>query len=315
MQTSKRRIPTWDGNPKQWRRYVKEVAWHVQGTKPSERPYLASQFRSELTGSARLLAMSWPDRDFEGPDSVLQFLRRLAKSPLARRPLPNANATFNQYFNFRRFPGESVSSFLVREILAYEEFLEAILMLKDHKYSVDTEKNNFGMSPTLFMGKENVTERRWQHWGNHWYQWRYQPTEEEEAEPAPQPNGVDVPVPSASDEVGSAGVEADDPGASSPAQVSVEAKPIQEVKDIKEMNELDSFILDTLRGWRLVAAANLHPDEKRDVLTATQTKMEYQIVADALVTLYDEDSHLGKKSWHGNVNHLAVGRGQLHRGR
>ena len=32
MQTSKRRIPTWDGNLKQWRRYAKEIAWHVQGT-------------------------------------------------------------------------------------------------------------------------------------------------------------------------------------------------------------------------------------------------------------------------------------------
>ena len=36
-----------------------------------------------------------------------------------------------QYFNYRRNPGESISSYLVRETLFYEEFIEALQDLHD----------------------------------------------------------------------------------------------------------------------------------------------------------------------------------------
>ena len=42
-------IPTWDGQPTGWRRYVKEVNWMVRGTKPSERTLLASRLLPKLT--------------------------------------------------------------------------------------------------------------------------------------------------------------------------------------------------------------------------------------------------------------------------
>ena len=128
----KREIPSWNGDPKQWRRYCKEVTWYAQGTKKMERIYLAPRLRQKLTGAARLLAMSWKE-DFSGPTGLLDYMKKLAKSPLARRPVPNANATLNAYFGFRRQQGEAINSFLVRELLTYEEFYEALLTLNGQK--------------------------------------------------------------------------------------------------------------------------------------------------------------------------------------
>ncbi|CAJ1377023.1 unnamed protein product [Effrenium voratum] len=58
-------VPTWDGAPKGWRRYCKEVAWYVRGNKQSMRKYLATRLISKLTGTARLLAMSWSQAEFD----------------------------------------------------------------------------------------------------------------------------------------------------------------------------------------------------------------------------------------------------------
>ena len=85
-------IPSWDGSNRTWRRYCKEVGWFVGSTKASQRRYTASKLISRLTGSARLLAMSWSQREFDGEQGVTLLLRRLASSPLVRRSLPNAAA-------------------------------------------------------------------------------------------------------------------------------------------------------------------------------------------------------------------------------
>ncbi|CAJ1437875.1 unnamed protein product [Effrenium voratum] len=75
-------VPTWDGAPKGWRRYCKEVAWYVRGNKQSMRKYLATRLISKLTGTARLLAMSWSQAEFDTEDGVTKYLRKLAQSPL-----------------------------------------------------------------------------------------------------------------------------------------------------------------------------------------------------------------------------------------
>ena len=67
---------------------------------------------------------------------------------------------------------------------------------------------------------------------------------------------------------------------------------------------MDSFILDVLRGWRLLNAASLSQDEWRDVLSTTNNKLDYDTISDALQTLWDEqlatrghgDSHW--QNWH-----------------
>ena len=93
-------IPSWDGSNRTWRRYCKEVGWFVGDTKASQRRYIASKLISRLTGSARLLAMSWSHREFDGEQGVSLLLRRLASSPLVRRSLPNAAAIMSEHFPF-----------------------------------------------------------------------------------------------------------------------------------------------------------------------------------------------------------------------
>ena len=56
-------IPSWDGNPRGWRRYQREVAWYVLGTKKNQRALIGPRLVSKLTGPARLLAMSWNRTD------------------------------------------------------------------------------------------------------------------------------------------------------------------------------------------------------------------------------------------------------------
>ena len=52
----------------------------------------------------------------------------------------------NEYFSFRRRPGESISAFLVRESLGFEEFQEALLQLKEERDGVDPAARDFDPS-------------------------------------------------------------------------------------------------------------------------------------------------------------------------
>ena len=97
-------VPSWDGNPRGWRRYQREVVWYVLGTKKSQRSLIGPRLVSKLTGPARLLAMSWSKSDIAGPQGVQVMLRKLEQSPLVRKKLPNTAAVMQQYFNYRRNP-------------------------------------------------------------------------------------------------------------------------------------------------------------------------------------------------------------------
>lgn len=74
--------PAWDGQARSWRRYVREVCWFVQSTKVNQRRHLATRLIARLTGSARLLAMSWQHSEFDSDRGVIVYLQKLAKSPL-----------------------------------------------------------------------------------------------------------------------------------------------------------------------------------------------------------------------------------------
>ena len=63
-------VPSWDGSSRTWRRYCKEVAWYMSGTKANQRQYAAAKLITRLTGAARLLSMSWQNRDFIGEQGV-----------------------------------------------------------------------------------------------------------------------------------------------------------------------------------------------------------------------------------------------------
>jgi|OrbCmetagenome_4_1107370.scaffolds.fasta_scaffold35473_2 hypothetical protein len=243
-------VPAWDGQAKGWRRYVKEVQWYMLGTKPSLRPYLASRLITKLSGPARLLAMTWQLQEFNGPDGVRVLLSKLSKSPLVRKSLPNAASIMAQYFSFKRYRGEAIANFLIREALHYEEFRECLIRLKEEKNGVDPERDGFGL-PTV---------------------------DEESASEGPD---SEAPTANASPDSSErrrryARIPADDPG-----------QPPAEDDDLV-LSVSDSFILEQLRGWRLLTSASLSTDEWRDVLGTTQGKLDYVSISDALQVLYDE---------------------------
>ena len=85
MQTGREKpdsyVPAWDGSSRTWRRYCKEVSWFLSGTKANQRQYAAAKLITRLTGPARLLSMSWRQRDFEGEQGVAKMLQCFAASP------------------------------------------------------------------------------------------------------------------------------------------------------------------------------------------------------------------------------------------
>ena len=54
------------------------------------------------------------------------------------------------------------------------------------------------------------------------------------------------------------------------------------------MSLADSFVLGVLCGFRLLSAAGLSPEDKRDILGTTRGSLEFDVVTHAHQTLWDE---------------------------
>eukprot|EP00438_Fugacium_kawagutii_P003117 Skav222832 [mRNA] locus=scaffold1338:43482:51341:- [translate_table: standard] len=275
------RVPSWDGSARSWRRYVREVVWFVQSTKVSQRRHVATKLIACLTSSARLLAMSWPQSEFDHDRGVISYLQKLARSPLVRRSLPNAAAIMSQYFSFKRHPGEAISAFLVREVLNYEEFSEALLRLKEEKNGVDPSSYTFGLEEILRRGE---AEEWWSSgWGRSYPE---EAGDSGEAEEGAAPAGPTSPAGSP------------DRGSSSPRDDGY--MPVSQRSDqgdggydaaahgAEPLSSHDSFIMDVLRGWRLLVAASLSQEEWRDVLSSTGNRLDWDSVSNALQVLWDD---------------------------
>ena len=46
--------------------------------------------------------------------------------------------------------------------------------------------------------------------------------------------------------------------------------------------------MGVLRGWRLLQAAGLTAEEKRDILSTSRNSLDYEVIAQALQGLWDE---------------------------
>ena len=286
-------VPTWDGQPRSWRRCTKEVSWYVASTPTSKRRYVASRLIGKLTGSARLLAMSWNRAEFDNVNGTLMLLRKLAASPLVRRTLPNTAAIMQQYLGFKRRSGETMANFLVRETLGYEEFSEALVRLWEEQSGILPEEMNFGLPEVR--AEEAWDGWRWWHYDG-WQDWSQHDGSPEEPqheaeEAAEAPSGT-TPVrgsmgssPSATREERPAS-EPGQPRAPSMASASVQAD--QQLGGLNELSLADSFIMQVLRRWRLLQAASLSPEETRDILSTTQNKMTFEAISGALQTLSNE---------------------------
>ena len=307
-------IPAWDGAARSWRRYTREVAWWVQSVPVYKRRYCGAQLLSRLTGPARLLAMSWSNLVLDSNDGVRVLLRKLAGSPLVRKSLPNAAAICQQYFAFKRNPSETIGNFLVRETLVHEEFVEAIIRLHEEKEGLSQDQLDFGLPPP---------EDEWddEEWNSSWGWWNHEDGyEDEEVGDAP-PDDSRAPEGPAEGEPVHDGGDGDRGGAapgSSPSHRSVgdrsptrrSAGETQQVGTpptakpaVNEMTVADSFIMGVLRGWRLLQAAGLSAEEKRDILSSTKNSLDYDVVAAALQNLWD-DQLLGYRNHGSSHQHL-----------
>ena len=268
-------IPTWDGQAKGWRRYTREVAWFVRSTPPKKRRFCATKLAGRLTSSARLLVMSWQTMDFDYETGTTDFLRRLAQSPLVRQALPNAAAVCEQYFSFRRRHQEPIHQFLVRETLCYSEICEAILRLHEEKVGVVQHKKDFDLPPDT---------------GTDW--WTEEMEDEADNEDGDSQSqrvwrrGMEAASFSAGDWRSQARSQSlhSGTGAASASRGTEEAAD----EPLTELSLADSFVLGVLRGFRLLQAAGLSPEDRRDILGTTRGSLEYEAVTAALQTLWDE---------------------------
>ena len=296
-------VPSWDGAARGWRRYTREVSWWVQATPIGKRRYCASKLISKLTGPARLLAMSWSvsKGTFDDPDGTRLLLQRLSASPLVRKTLPNAAAICQQYFSFKRSPQESIGNFLVRETLVHEEFVEAIIRLHEEKLGIAQDQRDFGLP-------DPVEEEVWAPW------WDWMPEDDDtvtgetaEGDAAPTMEATSpttAGAPAARATTGSSPSHRGD----GPAEVVEDKKPLVTDVAIDELSVADSFIMGVLRGWRLLQAAGLTAEEKRDILSTTKNSLDYDTVASALQSLWDEQllghrGHSGTTGFH--LNHVS----------
>ena len=294
-------VPTWDGAARSWRRYTREVAWFVQSTPVYKRRYCASKLMGKLTGPARLLAMSWPQMTFDAEDGTKKLLQRLAGSPLVRKSLPNAAAICQQYFAFRRGHQESMGNFLVRETLVHEEFVEALIRLHEEQLGISQDSRDFGL-PAV------ETDDTWE---NPWWGSMEDYEDEDAALPrdaaappgdSPDEDGQTPPGPEVPDRRGATGSSLSHRGNEAPAATPSAAPEIKTAID--EMSVADSFIMGVLRGWRLLQAAGLSAEEKRDILSTTRNSLNYEVISQALQGLWDEQL-LGHRQQHGgHMNYM-----------
>jgi hypothetical protein len=222
--------------------------------------------------------MSWNQVDFKGKHGVKTLLNRLAESPLVRKNLPNTSAVLNQYFNYKRFPNETIANYLIRESLYFEEFNESLLALKEEQEG-GLAQNLFDFSDSSSeSGDEDDDESTKKSKG-------YQKVRTSE----PSPMGK---MPAGSTE----GKPSPPEGAPSVGHGSRASRPPL----APSLSSTDSFILKQLRGWRLLSGACLTAEEWRAVLSSTNIKLDYQNISMALTILYDDQiqSHRGGHQLH-----------------
>ena len=271
-------IPTWDGSPQRWRKYVKEVEWYARSVKASERQHIVGRLIPNLSGNARLLAMSWHIRQFDGERGLVSYLQTLAASPLVRRAMPNAAATLDRYFVFARAHQESISNFLVREALGFEEFTEALKRLKEESEGITAQEMAFDLPETTHRDADS-----WWHEPDSWSTWWEAPDDDLLDDGGPHVVPEDAETESSSHD--------------RPTILNF-TKDSSTQTDTPAFGEADSFILSTLRGYRLLKAACLSSEERRDVLATTGHKLDFKHVSEALSSLWDELGSLRRGNHH-----------------
>lgn len=273
-------VPSWDGQARTWRRYTKEVAWFVSSTPVKKRRYVASLLISRLTGSARLLAMSWSRAEFdtpEGTETVSQLSigsKDIAKycGHYATIPVISEEA-WRKHVNLP-----------CQGNLGYEEFAEALIRLWEEQAGVDPAERNFGLPEVI----------GWDWWDDDYYAYDDNgDSPDGDGPPQPQTAVADeseerptTPAPAAAAHAGAAtGSSPSHQGQPQPTPLHLSASAnsvtsrSKHPQDVSDISLADSFIMGVLRGWRLLQAACLSPEETRDILSTTQNKLDSRQLA------------------------------------
>ena len=245
-----------------------------------------------FSGSARLLAMSWPLAMFDHPGGTRDLIKQLASSPLVRQTLPNAAAICSQYFSFRRHQNESMGSFLTRETLGFAEFTEALERLYDEKNGVAQADKDFGIPSGTYHDETEYDTGGWA--------WYYDEDNDGEhdgpSSPQSAPHGTAAQTPPSA--------TGQSPTARSTGRQSRRSAgvSVQSFDGRGGLSMTDSFIMGVLRGWRLLQAAGLNHEEKRDILATSQNRMDYDSISRALMTLWDDQLLGRQQAQHGHLH-------------
>ena len=184
---------------------------------------------------------------------------------------------------------EKVCSFLVREALCYAEFSEAIIRLYEEKNGIQQHDLDFDFPPD---DEEWEQEEPWTSWGY----------EDEETQTSP----VGSTHAAAADSGSPHGNYARATTSSSPSRHSAGVQ--WDLPGVTELSLADSFVLGVLRGFRLLQASGLSPDDMRDIISTTKGSLEFEVVTKALQTLWD-DQLVGRRhagGWSPSKTHEAM---------
>jgi hypothetical protein len=110
--------------------------------------------------------------------------------------------------------------------------------------------------------------------------------------------------------------EAERPGGAQPSgQVppspqgggSRRARSLRNVQTQHGLNLAGSFILNQLRGWRLLSGAALSSEEWRSILASTKNQLDYDSISSALMVLFDEQIPHQHRLHHPGAGHHGGG--------
>ena len=199
-----------------------------------------------------------------------------------------------------------MQAFLIRETLGYAEFTEALVRLYEEQNGIKQEDKDFGIPPAYREESWYGDEANYDPWDDSFY--GAEPADPSAPEPSQEQPSSREAAPGASPTRSATGPTPAVPSTAAPAVEST-IPPIAALDGnlVSELSITDSFIMGVLRGWRLLQAASLSNEEKRDILSTTRNQMDYESISSALRLLWDEQL-LGPRHAHSPAAH----QGYLH---
>ena len=300
--SSKTYIPTWDGNPRTFDRYLTAIEWCEAATKYNERRYLVAKLLVRLTGAAAVLVAKWKARDFDRSDGVQVYISRLQKSPLPRQALPDAVYSFEAFFEKRK-PDETMSNYIVREADTYQTFLDSSRRLVDaledkSLTALDGKSHSSSRATRSSSSQSSQTSAKDQWWWNR--PWRGRNEQSSQSEPQPPPSGDGNWQADMADRMSEAGDQQPeddqsrwnydhtrqwtDSGSWWDSGWNTHSTPDwyaadEESKSDDADTEFEGKILKLIRGWRLLQKAGLTREQKLVVIGDAKGMLDYDTIA------------------------------------